>query len=887
MKKEKIYWFMILLLGLGGMAQAQNVIEISDTQTWDTFADGGFADGDTLKILAGGNLTINSRTGVTEGRHLIIEEGGIFTTNARLDTDSEGKITMNGGEFHSTVDFKFPDSSGDQQVEIWLYGGLMVCSQIEAYANRGATLYVGGGILRTGATQNEGRDPSDPERWAIQPIPPYPNIVITDIGGGWKEVSAVSPFFAREPDPAHDASDVVRDTILTWMPSFAGTKRDVYFGTDLAAVSNADRGNPLDVLAQEGQVTTTYAPGVLEYGQTYYWRIDEVNEAHPDSPWKGEVWRFTAEPYSYPIETVTATASSSLNADYEPEKTVDGSGLNNRGEHSATMTDMWVSDVESNDPWIQYVFDDTYKLDQMQVWNFNAAFEAALGWGLKDVSLEHTDNGTDWSVLGDVQLAQGISEDGYAANTFIDLDGLLAQGVKLNARNNWGDLISLYGLSEVQILRIVGHAREPQPEDGADDVDPGAILAWRAGREAAQHRVSLGDSRDSLVLVDTVNTNHFDLTGLDLKLGQTYYWKIDEVNDAEIPDVWEGGIWSFSTPTYLVVDDFELYDDECNRIFFVWEDGFGHNGAEECGVGPYGGNGSGSIVGNAVAPFAEQTIVRNGDQSMPFEYDNTSGGNSETVRTFVEPQDWTRAGIQALVLNFYGDSANTGGRLYVKINGDRIDYEGDAGSLTQVIWTQWTIDLGAVNTNLQNVETLTIGVEGAGSSGLLYIDDIQLYEEAPASASELVWIEAEAADTMTIPFEVRDDTTASGGLYIGTLDGIGNSNASPPEEQGIASYTFTVKGGTYKIQIRFLGDDGNSLWIRLADAALNTDIHGSGWILSDLSSEDDWVWDDVTSRHGAGDTVHFTMEPGTYTLDIAYREDGGLIDAIVITDKLD
>ena len=27
--------------------------------------------------------------------------------------------------------------------------------------------------------------------------------------------------------------------------------------------------------------------------KTYYWRIDEVNDLRPDSPWKGEVWSFT------------------------------------------------------------------------------------------------------------------------------------------------------------------------------------------------------------------------------------------------------------------------------------------------------------------------------------------------------------------------------------------------------------------------------------------------------------------------------------------------------------------------------------------------------------------------------------------------------------------
>jgi hypothetical protein len=34
-------------------------------------------------------------------------------------------------------------------------------------------------------------------------------------------------------------------------------------------------------------------PNGLVPGTTYYWRIDEVNDTNPDSPWKGDLWSFT------------------------------------------------------------------------------------------------------------------------------------------------------------------------------------------------------------------------------------------------------------------------------------------------------------------------------------------------------------------------------------------------------------------------------------------------------------------------------------------------------------------------------------------------------------------------------------------------------------------
>ena len=50
--------------------------------------------------------------------------------------------------------------------------------------------------------------------------------------------------------------------------------------------------------------------GTLEFGKTYYWRVDEVNGPPNANVFKGQVWSFTVEPYAYPIKGVTATASS-------------------------------------------------------------------------------------------------------------------------------------------------------------------------------------------------------------------------------------------------------------------------------------------------------------------------------------------------------------------------------------------------------------------------------------------------------------------------------------------------------------------------------------------------------------------------------------------------
>ncbi len=145
-----------------------------------------------------------------------------------------------------------------------------------------------------------------------------------------------------------------------------------------------------------------------------------------------------------------------------------------------------------------------------------------------------------------------------------------------------------------------------------------------------------------------------------MNLATTYYWRVDEVNALNTTAAWAGSVWSFTTPEFLVVDDFEGYTDaEGKQIFATWIDGWGTNN-------------NGSQVGYVNAPFAEQKIVNGGKQSMPLAYNNTTAAFSETTRTFDTPQDWTRAGIKALAIQFRGEPNNTGGQLYVKINNTKL-----------------------------------------------------------------------------------------------------------------------------------------------------------------------------------------------------------------------
>jgi len=283
-----------------------------------------------------------------------------------------------------------------------------------------------------------------------------------------------------------------------------------------------------------------------------------------------------------------------------------------------------------------------------------------------------------------------------------------------------------YGLSEVRFFQIPMSARKPYPDSGATGVDVDVVLGWTAGREAATHDVYFSADEQALIdgTVPVATMTETSQGPLALDLDTTYYWKVNEVNEAETPSTWESAIWSFTTTDHLIVDDFESYNDlnpeepESNRIFNAWIDGY------EVPT-------NGSLVGNDLPPFCERTIVHGGKQSMPFFYNNTGGAAySEAELSLSPPQNWTKAGAATFVLYFHGTEGNTG-QLYVKIDGSKVIYDGEAGDIAEVEWKQWNIDLASLSVNLQNVTKLAIGIDGNGAGGTLYVDDIGLYASAP------------------------------------------------------------------------------------------------------------------------------------------------------------
>lgn len=91
------------------------------------------------------------------------------------------------------------------------------------------------------------------------------------------------------------------DTWITlgFSPGDFAVSHDVYMGENFEDVNEGTGGtfqfNQPDTFFVAGFPGYPYPDGLVP-GTTYYWRIDEVNQADPGSPWKGPVWSFTVPP---------------------------------------------------------------------------------------------------------------------------------------------------------------------------------------------------------------------------------------------------------------------------------------------------------------------------------------------------------------------------------------------------------------------------------------------------------------------------------------------------------------------------------------------------------------------------------------------------------------
>ena len=594
----------------------------------------------------------------------------------------------------------------------------------------------------------------------------------------------VQPATAYNPLPTDGVPFVLLEPDLVWDGGIGALFHTVFFGESYDEVDNMLVGwmtANTTIAPAEAQLF-----GPLQPETTYYWRVDEF--AMTGVTTKGDVWSFTTSPeiaVSDPDLTGWWTLDEGVGA-----AALDWSGHGHHGsfvgepvwvdgyhggalefgggdyvETGADATDLGIEgnkpkttmawaltrsfnggglwDLGSNNDGRNWSVRTTGNLNEWRVqrygfptYDFDVTVEALNEWTHFALVYDGASGGDDSRLYANGELVanQTIELDTNATTRTFQIglwSGTSFDGVIDDVR------VYAKALTEAEIAEAMrGNpllAGSPNPGPGVTvDVRDATMLSWATGDTAVSHDVYFGTDRAAVAAADNSAPEFqgnqpgtsFSLAGLVEFGGGDYFWRVDEIEaDGAVQT---GYIWRFNVSDFLVVEDFESYNNEVgSRVFERWIDGIGFTLPEPGNPG----NGTGAAVGHDIwsadSPYLDGLIMETanvyaGGQAMPIYY---SGALSEADRSFAPGQNWTVEGVTTLVVHFRGQADNTG-NLYVEINGVKVPYAGDAADIAGTKWIAWEIDLASVGTNLTNVTTLTIGVEGG--TGVLYVDHIIL-----------------------------------------------------------------------------------------------------------------------------------------------------------------
>ena len=106
------------------------------------------------------------------------------------------------------------------------------------------------------------------------------------------KTTAGDPRLSSKPSPADGSTPNIEvATPVSWMPGDIAARHDVYFGTDEQAVTDARSSDTTGIYRGRHDPNSYPVPGALEFNQTYYWRVDEV-DADGTTAHKGRIWSF-------------------------------------------------------------------------------------------------------------------------------------------------------------------------------------------------------------------------------------------------------------------------------------------------------------------------------------------------------------------------------------------------------------------------------------------------------------------------------------------------------------------------------------------------------------------------------------------------------------------
>ncbi|MHC4531047.1 MAG: LamG-like jellyroll fold domain-containing protein [Planctomycetota bacterium] len=347
-----------------------------------------------------------------------------------------------------------------------------------------------------------------------------------------------------------------------------------------------------------------------------------------------------------------------------------------------------------------------------------ASHDVYLGTNFNDVN-------TDANTGGTFIANQELSDVNYAPSGLSWLKPYYWRIDEIKGNTTWKGPVWTF-------TTIGAKAREPNPDNGDTDVPFDTVLNWIPGAQAVTHQLyfstDFAEVNERSIAYASPPANSY--TPPPMLFGTTYYWAVDEVNNAEDPNVWYGDVWEFSTPSHLDVDSFNSYAADF-ELWAVWKDMF------ELSAGR--------------AQIDIETDLGYDGNSMIYDYDNYLANKGKyhsradaLIADLEIGPDWTTGGAKALWLVFYGTAGNAttvNDKMYIALNdGAAVSYYPDVNDINEESWHEWHIDLEDFNSlgiDLTSVSKISIGFgtyggggaafQGGLGGGIVYFDRLELW----------------------------------------------------------------------------------------------------------------------------------------------------------------